>query len=107
MVSTKFNLNVEQGATFHVEATLLNANDEPLSVTGFTSNAQIRKSSFSNTAYPFDVTLEDGLITLAMDANTTSELEPGRYVYDVYMYDANSSVRIFEGLVTVSAQVTK
>jgi hypothetical protein len=107
MPSTKINLLLEQGATFHYETTLNDANSEPLSVTGFSADAQMRKHFESNTAYSFDLTLADGLLTMDMANTVTATIEPGRYVYDVYFSDSNTVSRVLEGIVTVTGQVTR
>lgn len=107
MASTKINLVVEAGATFHFVADLTDANNQPIRVLGYTAAAQMRKSYQSNAAFDFITTLEDGLVTLEMAANTTATIEPGRYVYDVMMYGANTTIRIIEGLATVTGRCTQ
>ena len=45
---------------------------------------------------------------LTLNANQTSNIVSGRYVYDIELTDASNSVsRIVEGIVTVTPQVTR
>jgi len=106
MTSTKIPITIEQGATFHMEAELLDANNVAVDVSPFTGKAQIRQFYDSNTSYDFAVTLETGKVSLDMNAATTSLLSRGRYLYDVYLYASNTSLRIIEGTVLVTGEVT-
>jgi hypothetical protein len=44
---------------------------------------------------------------LDLDANTMAMIKAGEYNYDITISTSNSVVRIFEGVVTVSPQVTR
>jgi hypothetical protein len=46
-------------------------------------------------------------VSLNLDSTVTTNLVAGRYLYDVEAYNANSVVRIIEGIVTVNPGVTK
>lgn len=107
MASTKINLLMEQGATFHFEAALKDADEQPLSVVTFTARSQMRMSFESETAYEFVVTISEGLVVLDMTAANTGLIPPGRYVYDVYFYETDNTLRILEGNVIVTPQTTK
>lgn len=49
-----------------------------------------------------------GQITMAMDSANTSNVTPGRYVYDVLITsDSGVKTRIIEGIVTVLPSVTR
>jgi hypothetical protein len=108
-MASKINIVIDQGTTFNTTYTIHDAIDEPIDFTGFTANSQIRKSYSSSNSYVFDVSLSNtGLVTLSMNAATTSSITAGRYVYDVEV-ESLSGVRsrIVEGIVTVTPQVTK
>jgi hypothetical protein len=49
-----------------------------------------------------------GVITMALTADQTSQLEEGRYVYDLEILQTSSSTitRVIEGVVTVRPQVS-
>ena len=108
-MAAKVNIVIDQGATFNTTYTIHDAIDEPIDFTGFTANSQIRKSYSSSNSYTFDVVLNNiGLVTLSMNAATTSSIVAGRYVYDVEV-ESQSGIRsrIVEGIVTVTPQVTR
>jgi len=108
-MAAKVNIVIDQGATFNTTYTIHDAIDEPIDFTGFTANSQIRKSYSSSNSYTFDVILNNtGLVTLSMNAATTSSIVAGRYVYDVEV-ESQSGIRsrIVEGIVTVTPQVTR
>lgn len=105
-------LTIEQGATFSTEVTVNDANGNPKDLTDFTVRSQIRKSYYSTTAVNFEISIDspiDGLITMEMSSNTTSNINPGRYVYDVQIQDNITGIvtRIFEGIATVLPNVTR
>ena len=109
-MATKINLIVDQGASFETTLNLTDDNDNAVPLIGYTGAGQIRKHYTSSTATNFTVTLgeETGAVTLSLSANTTANMVAGRYVYDVEVTDAGGTVsRLFEGVVTVTPQVTK
>jgi hypothetical protein len=108
-MAAKVNIVIDQGTTFNTTYTIHDAIDEPIDFTGFTANSQIRKSYSSSNSYVFDVSLSNaGLVTLSMNAATTSSITAGRYVYDVEVQSVSGiRSRIVEGIVTVTPQVTK
>lgn len=106
-MAVKANITIDQGSTFSTQITLTDANNNPLNLTGYTSESQMRKWYTSNTAINFNVALANGVITLSMDANTTASITDGRYVYDVKLTDLSGNVtRIVEGQVTVTPEVS-
>lgn len=109
-MATKANLVIDQGSTYIVEISLTDQNGDPLDLTGYVANSQIRKwYSSSNPAASFATTIyPPSTIVLSLNANQTSSLVAGRYVYDVEATGANNAVsRIVEGIVTVTPQVTR
>lgn len=105
-------LFIEQGTTFNTTITLDDVNGDAFDLTGVTPKAQVRKSYYSaNASANFDVTIPiptNGLISLTLNAPATSNLKPGRYVYDVVIKDsANTVTRVLEGTVNVVPQVTR
>ena len=108
-MAAKVNIVIDQGATFNTTYTIHDAIDEPIDFTGFTANSQIRKAYSSSNSYVFDVVLSNnGLVTLSMNAATTSSIVAGRYVYDVEVESLSGiRSRIVEGIITVTPQVTR
>ena len=107
-MASKANINIDQGTTFNTAVELTDSAGNPLDLSAYTANAQIRKWYTSLTSIPFQTQLANGEILLSLDAITTSSLTPGRYLYDVVVTDsANVITRIVEGQVTVNPSITR
>lgn len=105
-------LFLEQGASFNTSITLDDVSGEAFNLSLFTASSQMRKSYYSsNAAATFTVsTTEDptlGVIVLSLDSANTANIYPGRYVFDVYVTSGASRIRVLEGIINVSPQVTK
>lgn len=109
-MATRADLSIDQGADFEVTLTLTDEYGNILNLSNSNAAGQIRKSYTSQkyTGFATSINSDSGEITLNLTAVQTSDLEAGRYVYDVELTDAaNSIIRIVEGVVTVSPQVTR
>ena len=109
-MAIKTNLIVDQGANFVYKIYLIDQEGLPFSISGYTGNAQIRKSYTSSGFSTMNVAItgNTGLITLTMNATTTANLSFTRYVYDVELIsNTNITSRIVEGFVTVNLGVTR
>lgn len=107
-MATKSNIIIDQGSTYSLWIDLLDSNNAALDVTGYTANAQIRKYYSSNLIENFTTSLSDGVLILSLTSTQTANIESGRYVYDVELIDdANSTIRILEGVVTITPEVTR
>jgi hypothetical protein len=109
-MATKANLVIDQGTTYTTDLNLTDENGDPLVLSGYSANSQIRKhyTSTNSVAFSVAVNATAGVITLSLSANQTANMTSGRYVYDVELTDASNSVsRIVEGIVTVTPQVTR
>lgn len=106
-------LFMEQGATFNTSITLDDVAGEAFNLVSYTASSQMRKSYYSsNAAATFTVSTGNdpslGIITMSLNAANTANIYPGRYVYDVYVENsAGSRVRVLEGIINVTPQVTK
>lgn len=105
-------LFLDQGADFSMSIALDDVAGQSFNLVNFSASAQMRKSYYStNAAATFTVTTgnspENGIIILSLDSANTANIYPGRYVYDVYVSQANTRYRVLEGIVNVTPQVTK
>lgn len=105
-------LTIDQGTTFSSVITLTNDDNTVIDVTDSTFSSEIRKSYYStNATAVITVTKEDaanGVVKLAIPAANTANIKPGRYLYDLKMTDsANVTVRVIEGIVTITPQVSR
>jgi hypothetical protein len=105
------NLYLEQGTTFNTTITLDDVYGELYDLSGYSANSQIRKSYYSsNATATFSTTInsQQGTIALDLTSQVTSNIAPGRYVYDATITDLNGRItRILEGVVDVSPRVTR
>ena len=109
-MATKANLVIDQGSTFSTDLTLQDENGDNLSLAGYTANSQIRKwytSVNASATFTTSINTTSAVISLTLTANQTSNLDFGRYVYDVEISNGSDVSRIVEGIVTVTPQVTR
>jgi hypothetical protein len=104
-------LTIEKGATF---SSLITVNDDQglaQDLTGYTARSQMRKSYYASSKHDFTVSITSpltGALSMGMSAANTSNISPGRYVFDVEIENVSGDVtRIFEGIVTVLPNVTR
>lgn len=108
------NLVINAGTTFtqsfNLESTDTNA---PLNLIGYTIASQMRKWAGSSSYTSFTANIESpftaGKVTISLTANQTSQLKPGRYVYDIVITNTTtfSKSKVIEGMVLVTEGVTK
>jgi len=105
------NLYLEQGSDFTTTITMTDVYGNLYDLTNFQAYSDIKKSYYAaNAVGSFTATINasKGTLTLDMDSNNTSNLAPGRYVYDAKIVDNIHSIkiRVLEGILDVSPQVT-
>ena len=109
-IAAKANIVVDQGTTFNTILALSNLTGTSLDLTGYTAYGQIRKWYTSSTYVTLNVTIpvaNNGNISIDLDANTTSSMSPGKYVYDIDTIDTLGKItRVLEGILTVTPAVT-
>jgi hypothetical protein len=109
-MAIKANLVVDQGTDYSTSVNLTDADGNIVALSGYTANAQIRKTYSSSNSISFGITLEaaNGVIRLSLSDSQTANLVSGRYVYDVIVTNAaNVTSRVVEGIVTVTPRVTR
>ena len=108
-MATVQNITIDQGTTFSLTIALTNddGTDKDLSV--YTASAQMRKSYYTSTYTAFTTAKVDseGELTISLTAAQTSDIKSGRYVYDIEIVSDTETLRILEGIVTVTPEVTK
>jgi len=105
------NIVIEQGfkfdTTFELEDTSTNS---PLNLSAYEVESQIRKTYTSSSSVSFASTITNaaqGKITISLGSTDTSQLKPGRYVYDVKLTNGSNVVKAVEGSALVRAGVTR
>lgn len=106
-------LTIDQGATFSASVDLANDDGSAINVTGYQFTSQLRKSYYSaNATATLQITVTNaasGNLLLQLDSANTSNIKPGRYLFDLKMNNTSTSTttRVLEGIVTVTPQVTR
>lgn len=112
-MSTFIEYTVEQGATFKAQLSLKNDTGDGMNLVPYTIAGQVRRSYYSlNVSANLVCTLIDaanGSLQLSIPFANTSNVKAGRYVFDVEALNntTNEKVRLIEGLMTFTPEVTK
>lgn len=121
MAAGRYDLVIEQGATFSRQVTWQNSNGSAVNLTGYTIAGKIRrKTSDIQALASFTCTVTDatnGIFTFSLTATQTSSLpvmhsqtsekEYLDCVYDIEATTGSTVYRILEGIAKISPQVTK
>jgi len=105
-------LIIDQGSDFDLTLFIIDdSTNVKANVSGYSVRSDIKKNYTANTYASFTTTIingNEGVINISMNANTTSAIKSGRYVFDVEIEDATGRVtRLLEGIATVTPEVTK
>lgn len=105
-------LDIDQGSDFTAVIDLENDDGTPMNLSSTQVYSQFRKSYNSSTAYAFTCEILDainGKFALKLPGVTSSNIKPGRYLYDVEVFNSttNSKSRVVEGIITINAEITK
>lgn len=107
-MATRIPVIIDQGTTFETTIDLTDQDGEALVTSGYSARAQMRRHYASTNSVAFTCDLSNGSLILSLTSEQTSNLEAGRYVYDVELEDAsNNIIRLIEGIVTLTPQVTR
>lgn len=108
-MATVQNITIDQGTTYSLTITLTNDDGTAKDLSSYTVSAQMRKSYYTSTYTAFTTAKVDltGELTISLTAVQTSDIKAGRYVYDIEIVSSEETLRILEGIVTVTPEVTK
>ena len=110
-MATIIYLVIDQGTTFSMDLNVTNDDGTAKDLANYSVAAQIRKSYGATTKVDFTTAKVDasGKITLSLTAAQTSALKAGRFVYDCEITATSpaETLRIIEGIITVTPEVTR
>jgi hypothetical protein len=114
MIPGKYNFICPQGSTFSQQLTWT-IEDVPVNLATYTARMQVREKYSSKTAIinintengGIVLGEEEGTIRLYIDFDTTSEIIPKKYVYDLEIISSFEVYRIIEGEFIVTPEVTR
>jgi hypothetical protein len=107
------DLFVDRGSSFAATIELAALNGSPLNLTGLNARGRIRRTYTSATfiefGIEFPVDLNKGEFYITLTSAQTQALVPGRYVFDVEIFNADDSQsdveRVLEGQLEVTPSV--
>jgi len=104
------NIVINTGADFSQTFTLESADGAPFDLSNYTVSAQMRKYAGSSaTTFTSSIIFpaSSGKIAISLTGTQTSNLKPGRYVYDVVVTLYSVKTRVIEGTALVREGVTR
>lgn len=115
MAST-YNILVDQGSTYTLAVTYKDSTGAAINLTGYTAAMQLRLDydsatavlSLSSPSNGIVITGASGLVSITMSATQTAALSADTFLYDLEITSPTSvKTRLIQGVVVVSAEVTK
>ena len=104
-------LLIEQGASFSSIVNVEDTAGAAINLYGYSAASQMRKSYYTSTNTSITATITSnaaGEITLSMTPANTSNLTPGRQVFDLLITSpAGEKTRVIEGIIVISPGVTQ
>jgi len=103
------NIVIQQGADFSEIFKSTETDGSPSNISGYVGFSQIKKHPNSTSYKNFSVSIIGllGEVSIAMTAAVTSQLEPGRHQYDVFLRSPSGSIsKLVEGMAFVNAGIT-
>jgi hypothetical protein len=107
-MSSQLNIYVDKGTDYRLTVELFDDDDLDLPIANYTFYGDLRKLYSTKRAAEFTFEKSDNDITIILDADTTSQLTPGKYQYDVLMKKPTGELsKIVEGLAFVVSTITE
>lgn len=113
MNTGKYDIVIQQEATFNLPLVLKNANDTPLNLSGYTGKCEIRlkaedENPVVSPVVTFDANRKSGKLSLYLSSSATAVLSFKEAYYDLVLIDSSGAVtRVMEGKVILSPAITK
>ena len=109
-MATIANIFVDQGSDYSAVVSVVDSSGQPINLTGFTVESEIRKYYGSSQGYCFNATVADaatGKVRIRLPSAESKIMPPGRWLYDVYVVSsAGIRRRVIEGVMMLIPQST-
>jgi hypothetical protein len=111
-MATRANLYVDQGVDYSIDLYLTTNEGADYSVSNKSFYCNIKKlyasSAVANAEITTHVNANTSMIELYIPPETTEDLDPGKYTYDILMVDLSGSrTKVLEGLMFILPTVTR
>jgi gamma-glutamylcysteine synthetase len=104
------NIVIPQGADYQNSFLLEDNNNAPIVLSNYSGICHIKKHPSSKNKIVVNVSFPNptlGEVKISVASTVTSNIKPGKYVYDVLLTDnSGKKVRVVEGIATVTAGVS-
>ena len=101
---------ISQGTSFSEKICLVDAYQNPLSITNYVIEGRMSKSYYSSTFTDLNGAILDpqnGYIQISLSSEESATLTPGRYVYEIVLIDLFENVtKIVEGMATINPGIS-
>lgn len=98
------NLTIEKGTDFSI-ALKVKTDGAVVNLTGYTFAAKLRKHFSATSYYTFAVSAlnptSSGVVKLEMSDTTTTQIPPGRYVWDLLITTSGTTTKVVKGTAIV------
>jgi hypothetical protein len=105
-MATYSDIFIDQGTSYASTIDVFDPNGLPLNLTDYNARGQIRKTYASANAIDFTTNINQptvGKVNISLTATQTRNMKPGRYVYNVEVYNSSGYVvRISEGQIEIN-----
>lgn len=107
------NIVINAGTDFSQEFTLESYDSNSgLNLSGYDVKSQLRKHSASSVHVDFTCNIVsplEGKLSIGLSTSITTNLRPGRYLYDIVITEPSSNIktRVVEGMALVREGVTR
>lgn len=103
------NISIPQGADFSKTFTSKESDGSASNLAGYSAAAKIKKhyDASTSTSFSISITASTGEVAISLTDTQTTDLDPGRYYYDVVLTSGSGSKsRLVEGMAFVRAGIT-
>ena len=103
MKELKFDITLDAGADYTLDVSYTDDDDEPVDMSGWIVEAEIRESSASYDALPFQTSADETGFHLSLCAEHTAGLGYTRGIWDMFSTSPNRETRtkLLDGRVTI------
>jgi len=108
-VNPVINISIPQGSDFSETFVSAESDGSASNLAGYSGTAKLKKhyGATESTSFSVSITSSIGEVTISLTDTQTTNLEPGRYYYDVRLTSGAGSVsRLVEGMAFVRAGIT-
>lgn len=111
-MAQKRDLTIDKGSSFRATVTVFDLQNQPIDLSSYDINGQIRKNYVSDeillSFQTFkDTDAVDGVFEISLSASATASVNSGSYVYDIQIQDNLNVFRVLEGSVKITPRVTR